>query len=257
MGILEGIIGIVTKVAETVVSAIAAAIAAPSIGSIVAAGATLFVAVGGAFLVYKGVKKLISLAGTFIEKRCNPADLPGAPVPVEELEYYREKVNARKAKALRDKRDDMLDDIIDDVDDDRISKRNSKSYKIYSLDDDSLDNRFTIFNRRRYDDDEDEFEDRREILMLEDKSRKSEKDLKKQNKKLKRKYRNLKEKTESLQREVRHYKNRHKDYVDAEFSECNEKEETPRFSLGGASTLDSFRQMIGLGPNPENTTALA
>lgn len=67
MGILSGIVTVVTTVAEAVAGTIAAAIATPTVGTIAAAVATVAIVIGGAFLIYKAIDKLISLAEDYVD----------------------------------------------------------------------------------------------------------------------------------------------------------------------------------------------
>ena len=76
MAIFSTIIGGITKIAEFTAAAIGAAIAAPSVGTIATAAATVLVIIGGCYLIYKGGKYLLQKADEYITNKCDPEDAP-------------------------------------------------------------------------------------------------------------------------------------------------------------------------------------
>lgn len=76
MGIFSTIISGITSIAETVATAIGAAIATPTVGTIVAATATVGLIIGAGYLIYRGIKYVGEKADSYITNKCNPDDLP-------------------------------------------------------------------------------------------------------------------------------------------------------------------------------------
>lgn len=74
--IFSSIISGITKIAEYTASAIAAAIAAPSVATIAPVVLIGIAIVGGGYLIYKGGKYLLQKADEYITNKCNPENLP-------------------------------------------------------------------------------------------------------------------------------------------------------------------------------------
>jgi hypothetical protein len=74
--IFSTIIGGITKIAEYTASAIAAAIATPSVGTIATVVLIGIAIGGGGYLIYKGGKYLLQKADEYITNKCNPENAP-------------------------------------------------------------------------------------------------------------------------------------------------------------------------------------
>lgn len=102
MGIFSTIIGGITKIAEFTAAAIGAAIAAPSVGTVATAAATVLVIIGGCYLIYKGGKYLLQKADDYITNKCNPEDAPT-------------RINKLMSEGNSSSTDDIADDIANRV----------------------------------------------------------------------------------------------------------------------------------------------
>jgi hypothetical protein len=236
MGIISGIVDFLTSVAEFVVAPIAAAIAAPTVPSVLTAVASVAVVVGAGYLVYKGVSKVLDI---FEKRVCglqNAENIPLRFKPLDreevEIEMEQRAVNRRSERSAEDvaervfslddtndrrrRRDDDDDDIFDEI------RRNRTRRYCDDIDDlryDSIDNRFhPTLRRDRYDD-----EYTRPIVVIDSKS------AKRKNKKKKSKIRN---------------------YVDAEYTDILNDMYDEKSGGIHKSIADSVLALHGLGPDP-------
>jgi hypothetical protein len=142
MGIISGIVNFVTGIAETVVSAISAAIITPTVSSIVGAVATVGLVVGGGILLFKGVKKLISIAENYVDSKHNAENVPLRFKP-DTVDYYDNDIDCNYRHMSHDRSGSVARKVFSLCDSNKRSHRDDDDY-------DRIHDEYRELNNRRY-----------------------------------------------------------------------------------------------------------